>query len=274
MALSAAAFKGQVKPVYFLRSWKSSLDCLSLVNHTIIPSLGKYDTEIMKTDQAWKTPFQNPVCTSSWWDLGQHKLIQWKEKTPFFIAVWAELLGCINNDPLESAPLFKRKGGKQTGGREGGREPWAIVVAVVLTIERRSPARGLKGKPSTQRKVDGPSFGEPFLGASWESSHLRAMWREHCVGRGMESQGWVRSKILIFNVDCFPWNALCCVMLWCFWGMEKRVVSSVSQSCPHLRAGTVSAVSTVTVLGIWWGFHRKKEWEEGLWESCASGSTH
>lgn len=58
--------------------------------------------------------------------------------------------------------------GKKGGRRAGGREPWAIFVAVVLTVERRSPAWGLKGKPSTERKVNGPSFGESFLGASWD----------------------------------------------------------------------------------------------------------
>lgn len=53
---------------------------------------------------------------------------------------------------------------------------------------------------------------------------------------------------------------LCCGAL----GMEKGVVSSVSQSCPHLRAGTVSAMPTVTVLGVWWGSHKEEGVKGGL----------
>lgn len=58
-----------------------------------------------------------------------------------------------------------------------------------------------------------------FLGASEMGRLLggRGMQREHCVGSGMESQGLVGSKILIFNcglfsVECSP---LCyVVVLW------------------------------------------------------------
>lgn len=37
----------------------------------------------------------------------------------FLIAVGAEFLECIKNDPLEHAPSLERKEGGERGGREG-----------------------------------------------------------------------------------------------------------------------------------------------------------
>lgn len=56
---------------------------------------------------------------------------------------------------------------------------------------------------------------------SWEPPEMgillggRVMWREHCVGSRMESQGQVRSKILIFNGGLFSmeWSLLCYVVV-------------------------------------------------------------
>lgn len=45
---------------------------------------------------------------------------------------------------------------------------------------------------------------------------------------------------------------------------RRGVVTSVSQRRRHLRAGTMTAPSTITVLGILWGFNKEERMKGGF----------
>lgn len=72
---------------------------------------------------------------------------------------------------------------RRVGGREGG-NPGPYLL---LTIEKRSFAWGLKEKPSTERKADAPSFGEH----SWEPLRWEDSWEgEACRGSIVSAVEW------------------------------------------------------------------------------------